>query len=84
MVINYDFFVVKDFMHVYYEGVRIFEFDGDSRLVTRVSARNARVGNGFWLLDDVLVTHWPVSAAFTFLAVALAIISQSIFITATL
>jgi lipopolysaccharide export system permease protein len=43
------------------EGVRIFELDGDSRLVTRVAARNARVGNGFWLLGDAVVTRWPAS-----------------------
>ena len=41
------------------EGVRIFEFDADSRLVTRVAARHARIGNGEWMLDDALVTHWP-------------------------
>src|SRR5262249_25919178 len=44
------------------EGVRIFEFDTASRLVTRVSARNARIGNGFWELDDAQVTHWPSDA----------------------
>jgi lipopolysaccharide export system permease protein len=41
------------------EGVRIFEFDAQSRLVTRVAAQSARVGNGFWLLDDARVTRWP-------------------------
>jgi lipopolysaccharide export system permease protein len=41
------------------EGVRIFEFDPQSRLVTRVAARSARIGNGFWLLDDAQVTRWP-------------------------
>jgi len=44
------------------EGVRIFEFDADSRLVTRVAARQARIGNGEWLLDDALVTQWPVGS----------------------
>jgi len=43
------------------EGVRIFEFDADSRLVTRVAARRARIGNGQWLLDEAEVTHWPGS-----------------------
>jgi lipopolysaccharide export system permease protein len=43
------------------EGVRIFEFDADSRLVTRVAARHARIGNGEWLLEDARVTHWPDS-----------------------
>ena len=41
------------------EDVRIFEFDGDSRLVTRVAARHARIGKGQWVLDDALVTEWP-------------------------
>jgi lipopolysaccharide export system permease protein len=45
------------------EGVRIFEFDAASRLVTSVAARTARVGGGFWLLDDASVTHWPLDAA---------------------
>jgi lipopolysaccharide export system permease protein len=44
------------------EGVRIFEVDADSRLVARVAARTARVGNGFWLLDDARVTEWPPDA----------------------
>ena len=41
------------------EGVRIFEFDADGRLVTRVAARYARIGAGQWVLDDAQVTHWP-------------------------
>ncbi|MDP1692470.1 MAG: LPS export ABC transporter permease LptG [Burkholderiaceae bacterium] len=41
------------------EGVRIFEFDADSRLVTRVAAKHARIGNGRWLLDDAQITQWP-------------------------
>jgi len=44
------------------EGVRIFEFDADSRLVTRVAARHARIGAGEWQLDDAQVTDWPVNA----------------------
>jgi lipopolysaccharide export system permease protein len=44
------------------EGVRIFEFDSDSRLVTRVAARHARIGNGQWLLDEAEITHWPDGA----------------------
>ena len=43
------------------EGVRIFEVDADGRLVTRVAARTARIGNGFWLLDDAQVTEWPTA-----------------------
>ncbi len=45
------------------EGVRIFEFDADSRLVTRVAARHAQIGHGLWMLDEAQVTHWPDSAA---------------------
>jgi len=45
------------------EQVRIFEVDADSRLVTRVAARTARIGNGFWLLDDVQVTDWPATTS---------------------
>jgi lipopolysaccharide export system permease protein len=40
-------------------GVRIFEFDADSRLVTRVAARHARIGKGEWMLEQAEVTHWP-------------------------
>ena len=43
------------------EGVRIFEVDADGRLVTRVAARTARVGDGFWLLDDAQITEWPTT-----------------------
>jgi lipopolysaccharide export system permease protein len=41
------------------ENVRFFEVDSDSRLVTRVAARTARVGDGFWLLEDAQITEWP-------------------------
>jgi lipopolysaccharide export system permease protein len=44
------------------EGVRIFEFDADSRLVTRVAAGHARIGKGQWMLDDADVTDWPAAA----------------------
>jgi lipopolysaccharide export system permease protein len=45
------------------EGVRIFEFDADSRLVTRVAAKRARIGSGRWLLEEAQVTHWPAGGA---------------------
>jgi lipopolysaccharide export system permease protein len=41
------------------EGVRIFEFNGDSRLVTRVAAKSARIDDGQWTLEDALITEWP-------------------------
>jgi len=45
------------------EGVRIFEFDSsDSRLVARVAAKTARIGNGVWVLDDARITEWPAAA----------------------
>jgi lipopolysaccharide export system permease protein len=44
--------------------IRIFEFDGDGRLLTRTLAARARVGdNATWLLEDVSVTHWRSDAA---------------------
>jgi lipopolysaccharide export system permease protein len=43
-------------------GVRIFEFDADGRLVTRVEAREGRVGgDGRWTLADAEVTAWPAA-----------------------
>jgi lipopolysaccharide export system permease protein len=45
------------------EDVRMFEVDADSRLVARISARSARVGDGFWLLDDAQVTEWPAQGS---------------------
>ncbi len=45
------------------QGVRIFEFDADSRLVARIEAKEGRVdSNGLWTLTDVRVTRWPVAA----------------------
>jgi lipopolysaccharide export system permease protein len=41
------------------ENVRLFEVDSDGRLIARVAAKTARVGNGFWLLDEAQVTQWP-------------------------
>jgi lipopolysaccharide export system permease protein len=41
------------------EGVRIFEFDGDSREVARVVARTATIGQGRWTLEDAEITEWP-------------------------
>lgn len=39
--------------------VRIFEFDGDGRLVNRTAAAEAEVGrDGTWTLQDATVTHW--------------------------
>jgi len=44
------------------EGIRIFEFDSDGRLVSRISAREGRVaGDGTWTLRDADVTTWPVT-----------------------
>ena len=41
------------------QDVRLYEFDADNRLVTRIEARHARIGDGAWLLEDVQVTDWP-------------------------
>ncbi len=41
-------------------GIRIFEFDGDARLVSRIEAREGRVADdGTWTLADALVASWP-------------------------
>jgi lipopolysaccharide export system permease protein len=46
------------------EGIRIFEFDADGRLLTRISAREGRVDvRGNWSLTDAEVLHWPASGA---------------------
>ena len=41
------------------QDVRIFEFDGDGRLVTRIAAATAQVtGDDAWALKDVRITRW--------------------------
>jgi lipopolysaccharide export system permease protein len=45
------------------EDVRIFEVDADSRLVARIAARSATVGDGAWMLRDVQLLEWPGAAA---------------------
>ncbi len=45
------------------QGIRIFEFDGDGRLLRRVAANNGRVqADGQWALNEVQLTTWPVDA----------------------
>jgi lipopolysaccharide export system permease protein len=45
-------------------GVRIFEFDDDGRLVTRVEAAEGRVGDdGTWVLENAEVATWPRARA---------------------
>ena len=44
------------------QGVRIFEFDVDSRLVRRIEAGGAIVGrDGIWQLDQARLTDWPAA-----------------------
>jgi lipopolysaccharide export system permease protein len=45
------------------QDVRIFEFDGDGRLLTRIAAATARVGSGTWRLQGARVTHWQPGSA---------------------
>jgi lipopolysaccharide export system permease protein len=48
------------------QNVRIFEFDGDGRLVGRISAASALVrGDDSWALKDVRITHWSNGSAGT-------------------
>jgi lipopolysaccharide export system permease protein len=44
------------------EDVRIFEFDGQSRLITRIAAEHARIGDGVWQLENARITDWPSPA----------------------
>lgn len=44
-----------------FHNIRIFEFDPDGRLITRMSAQRGQVGTrsqAFWTLEQVDVTHW--------------------------
>jgi lipopolysaccharide export system permease protein len=42
------------------EGIRIFEFDTEGRLLTRIAASEGRVdAGGSWQLSDAEVIHWP-------------------------
>jgi lipopolysaccharide export system permease protein len=46
------------------QGIRIFEFDADGRLVQRISARQASVdSDGAWELSDADVTRWPQASS---------------------
>jgi len=43
-------------------GVRVFEFDADGALVSRMQARQARVSaGGLWTLQDVVLDRWPAA-----------------------
>ena len=45
-------------------GIRIFEFDAAGRHLSRINAREARVGaGGVWTLSDAEVTTWPAGDA---------------------
>ena len=45
------------------QGVRIYEFDGDARMLARITSRQARVArDGTWTLEEVEVTSWPSAA----------------------
>ncbi|CAD5373746.1 LPS export ABC transporter permease LptG [Rubrivivax sp. A210] len=45
-------------------GIRVFEFDGDGRLLTRIDAVEGRVDkDGTWTLIDALVARWPLPRA---------------------
>jgi len=45
-------------------GVRIFEFDAEGRHLSRIVAREARVGaDAVWTLSDAEITTWPAGAA---------------------
>jgi lipopolysaccharide export system permease protein len=42
------------------QGIRIFEFDADGRLLRSISAESGRVGeDARWIMKNVRITHWP-------------------------
>jgi lipopolysaccharide export system permease protein len=44
------------------QGIRIFEFEADGRLLSRTQAKEGRVGSdGVWTLLDAEVATWPVT-----------------------
>jgi lipopolysaccharide export system permease protein len=43
------------------QDIRIFEFDADGRLVRRIGAARAQIGDDAWRLSDVRVTRWRAS-----------------------
>ncbi|MES2888729.1 MAG: LPS export ABC transporter permease LptG [Pseudomonadota bacterium] len=45
------------------QDVNIFEFDADSRLLRRLSAKEVEVNDQLWQLNDVTITHWLEQAA---------------------
>jgi lipopolysaccharide export system permease protein len=46
------------------QGVRIYEFDADGRLLIRIEAKSARIDRrGGWTLRDVLRIDWPTPEA---------------------
>ncbi len=46
------------------EGIRIYEFDGNGALVSRLQAAEGRVGDdGVWTLQQVEQTRWPVAGS---------------------
>jgi lipopolysaccharide export system permease protein len=47
------------------EDVRIYEFDTQGQLLTRLAAKRGHVGGGKWVLEDVQRTEWPVQGADT-------------------
>jgi lipopolysaccharide export system permease protein len=44
------------------QGIRVFEFDGNGRLLRRIGAASGRVGaDEVWALTDVTITDWSAS-----------------------
>ncbi|MFY9511507.1 MAG: LPS export ABC transporter permease LptG [Rubrivivax sp.] len=44
------------------EGIRIFEFDADGRLLQRIAAPKGQVdSDGVWTLSDAEITRWPAA-----------------------
>jgi lipopolysaccharide export system permease protein len=59
---SYSVNVERAFADGELQNIRVFEFDGDSRLLRRIGAVTGRVGaDDTWALTDVTITDWSAS-----------------------
>ena len=57
---NYSINIGSSGPHMVLHNVRIFEFDGDSRLLRRIAAATAKIEpDQSWQMTNVVLTEWP-------------------------